>query len=66
MVRLLFIHTDNLFLRPSWWEALPETHKQALNQMTKSGTTMRMRTGDEMADDAISLLSVAVIEVVRG
>lgn len=66
LVRLLFIHTDTLFLRPSWWEALPETDRRALNEMTRSGTTMRMRTGDEMADDATSFLSAVVIEVVSG
>lgn len=66
LIRLLFIHTDNLFLRPSWWEALPETDRQTLNGMTLSGTTTRLRTGDEMADDATSLLSAGVIEVVSG
>lgn len=66
LVRLLFIHTDNLFLQPSWWEALPETDRRTLNEMTRSGTTIRMRTSDEMADDATSLLSALVTEVVSG
>ncbi|SDD08719.1 SEC-C motif-containing protein [Bradyrhizobium brasilense] len=66
LVRLLFIHTDNLFLRPSWWEALPEAHRQALNEMTRSGTTVRMRSGGEMADDTTSFLSAGVAEVVSG
>lgn len=66
LVRLLFIHTDNLFLRPSWWEALPEPDRQLLNEMTRSGTTMRMRTGREMADDTTSFLSAGVVEVVSG
>jgi hypothetical protein len=32
----------------------------------RSGTTMRMRSGGEMADDAISFLSIGVAEVVSG
>ena len=66
LVRLLFIHTDNLFLRPSWWEGLREPDRRALNEMTRSGTSMRMRTDDEMADDATSLLSAVAIDVVTG
>lgn len=66
LIRLLFIHTDNLFLRPSWWEALPETERRLLNGLMRSGTTMRMRSGSEMADDAISFLSVGIAECVSG
>lgn len=66
LVRLLFIHTDNLFLRPSWWESLPEASRKALNEMTRSGTTMRSRSGGEMADDATSFLAAGVVEVVSG
>ncbi|MET4258250.1 hypothetical protein ABIC09_003192 [Bradyrhizobium sp. S3.12.5] len=66
LIRLLFIHTDNLFLRPSWWDALPEDNRRALNEMTRSGTTMRVRSGGEMADDATSFLSAGVVEVVSG
>jgi len=66
LLRVLFIHTDNLFLRPSWWKALPEADKNILNEMTRSGTTMRMRSGIEMADDAKSFLFADVAEVTRG
>ncbi|MDH2352193.1 zinc chelation protein SecC [Bradyrhizobium sp. SSUT112] len=66
LVRLLFIHTDNLFLRPSWWDALSELDRRTLNEMTRSGTTMRIRSGGEMADDRTSFLSVGVAEVVSG
>lgn len=66
LVRLLFIHTDNLFLRPSWWDALLEDQRQVLNEMTRSGTTMRMRTGGEIANDTILFLSARVAEVVSG
>lgn len=66
LVRLVFIHTDNLFLRPSWWKTLPETDRRILNELMRSGTTTHMRTGNEMTDDATSFLSAEVIEIVRG
>ncbi len=64
LVRLLFIHTENLFLRPSWWDALPLADKQVLNRLTKSGTTMQMRSASEIMDDTHSFVSAKVVEVV--
>ena len=66
LVRLLFIQTDNLFLRPSWWSWLPATGRNAFNEMTKSGTTMRMRSGDELADDGRWFVRANVMETVSG
>lgn len=66
LFRLLFIQTDNLFLRPSWWESLPATDRNAFNEMTKSGTTMRMRSGDELADDGKWFVRATVVETVSG
>ncbi|PWE78696.1 zinc chelation protein SecC [Bradyrhizobium sp. SUTN9-2] len=66
LIRLLFIHTDNLFLRPSWWVSLPPSERQVLNEMTRSGTIMRARSAGEMADDARSFSSAHVAEIVRG
>lgn len=66
LVRLLFIHTDNLFLRPSWWKAISAADQKKFNEMTKSGTTMRMRSGDELANDTGLLVTAAVSETVSG
>ncbi|MFV1534866.1 SEC-C metal-binding domain-containing protein [Phaeobacter sp. JH209B] len=66
LVRLLFIHTDNLFLRPSWWEGLPESSQKALNDMSRSGTVERQRTGKEYANDALKLISANTVEQVSG
>lgn len=66
LIRLLFIHTDNLFLRPSWWDALPSSDRKAFNTMTLSGTTVRMRSGREIADDERSFVNAGVIETVSG
>jgi hypothetical protein len=66
LVRLLFIHTDNLFLRPSWWSTLSAADKASFNEMTRSGTTMRMRSGSELADDKKSFVTAPVVEIISG
>jgi hypothetical protein len=66
LVRLLFIQTENLFIRPSWWDGLPAAHQAVLREMVKSGTTMRLRSGDELADDKKSFVTAAVVETLTG
>jgi len=65
LVRLLFIHAENLFIRPSWWDALPDSDKAALTALILSGTPIKMRNGAEMAGDARQIFSVKVAELVR-
>ncbi len=62
LLRLLFIHTDNLFLRPSWWTQLPDDQKRGLNDMTRSGSHIQARTGRELSDDRKTFLAASVIE----
>lgn len=66
LTRLLFIQTDNLFLRPNWWEALPLVRQRAFKKMVLSGSTMHARLADEFADDGISVVTGAVVETVSG
>jgi SEC-C motif len=66
LVRLGFIQTVNLFIQPSWWDGLPSAHQAALRQMVKSGTTIRLRSGDELADDKKSFVAAEVVETLRG
>lgn len=66
LVRLLFIHTDNLFLKPSWWEALPEGAQKVLNDMTRSGTDMRERNGHEFSDASLEFVTADVVETLSG
>lgn len=66
LVRLLFIHTDNVFLRPSWWEGLPEGSRKALNDMTRSGTMERQRAGEEYANAELKLVAANIVEHVSG
>ena len=66
LLRFLFIHTDNLFIRPSWWDALSADDQNYLNELIKSGTTARMRSGAELCDDSRSFGLPIVVEIVRG
>ena len=63
IVRLLFVQTDNLFLRPSWWNALPEDDRRHLRNLTKSGTTIQERTGGDLSDDAKIFCLAEVTEI---
>lgn len=66
LVRLLFIHTDNVFLRPSWWAALPKSSQKVLNDMTRSGTQIRERTGAEFADASLKFITADIVDTVSG
>jgi hypothetical protein len=66
LIRLLFVQTDNLFIRPSWWDALPPDDQKAFNAVAKSGTTMRTRTGQDLADDGKALVAASVLDTVHG
>ena len=64
LIRLLFVQTDNLFVRPSWWEGLHLADRQTLTMMTRSGTTLQRRLGRELADDSKIFVTAAVAETV--
>jgi len=66
LVRLLFAQTDNLFLRPSWWRALPDSTKRTLSAMVLSGTTLQPRSGAQLASGPIILSGVTVAEAASG
>jgi SEC-C motif len=66
LARLLFIHTDNLFLRPTWWETLTAPRQASFKNLIKSGTPMQMRSAGEFVDDGTSLLTATVVETVSG
>lgn len=66
LMRLLFIHTDNVFLRPSWWDGLSDAAKKVLNDMSRSGTVERQRAGQEYLDDSLELIEANVVETVLG
>nr|WP_213546381.1 SEC-C metal-binding domain-containing protein [Vannielia litorea] len=66
LVRLLFLQTENVYLRPSWWEALDELRRVAYRKLLMSGTPTRMRSASEYMDDGVSVITADVVESVRG
>jgi len=66
LVRLLFVHSDNFFLRPSWWAALPKAEQDHLNLLMRSGTMARVRNGAELVGDGRSFATAKVVETVGG
>lgn len=66
LVRLIFIHLDNLFMRQSWWDSLREESKEFLKTMTRSGTTMRLRSPEEYSDDSINFIEANPVQVISG
>ena len=50
----------------SCWSTLSAADKAAFNEMTRSGTTMRMRSGSELVDDNKSFVTASVVETVSG
>jgi hypothetical protein len=66
LIRLLFIHSDNIFLNPTWWDGLSDKHKATLNNMTRSGTIMRERKSAEYTNIFLNLVSARTNETVTG
>jgi len=64
LIRLLFVQMDNLFLRPSWWEALPLAQQTIFKRMVLSGSTMQVRSAIELVDDGSSLVAAIAVETV--
>lgn len=64
LVRLLFAQTDNLFLRPSWWEALPLAQQTVFKKMVLSGSTTQVRSAVQFVDDGSSAVAAVALETV--
>ena len=47
-------------------EALSPADQTTFNELTLSGTMIRMRSGDELADDKNSFVTAAVLETISG
>lgn len=66
LLRLLFLQTDNLFLRPSWWGSLQTSRRAAFTELMMSGTPTRRRSANEFVDDQESVTSAAIVGIVSG
>ena len=66
IVRLVFEHIENTYLRPSWWEGLPKSARQALILRAQSGTHPdNSRRADCLTDDKLHCVEWPVTNIER-
>jgi hypothetical protein len=66
VVRLVFEHIENTYLRPSWWEALPKSVRQALIRRANSGAhPQHPRRSNCLTDDKVHSAEWAVTNIER-
>jgi hypothetical protein len=46
ILRIAFEHSENIYLRPTWWEALPPAYRSGLTRRIRSGGTVVIREPD--------------------
>jgi hypothetical protein len=61
VVRLAFEHTDNVFLKPSWWDGLKRMEQGALLAQSRSGTAARTRSANCLTDAGTSYADLPVV-----
>lgn len=66
LLQLLFVQSDNIFLRPSWWVGLSADTQERFTSLTLAGTTMRERTADDLLVGAAPLVPAGVAELSGG
>lgn len=66
VVRLVFEHIENTYLRPGWWESLPKSVQQALVRRINSGThPLSLRRANCLTDDKLHCVKWAVTNIQR-
>lgn len=60
-----FEHSENVYMRPSWWESLSESKKRALLNRVLNGTPRRGRQENALVDDQLDLISADVIDTIE-
>lgn len=63
LLRFAFEHVENLFLKPSWWEAVPVQTRNCLLKRVKNGTISADRTADCLLPDGNRLFDVLPIDI---
>jgi hypothetical protein len=65
LVQLAFEHIENIYLRPSWWQGLPEELRDALIDRTKHGTLSGDRFASCLVPDGRAYLGSRPIKEIR-
>jgi hypothetical protein len=66
LLQMLFVQSDNIFLRPSWWAGLPDDIRSIFLAHIRSGTTLRERIAEDLILSVTALISASPIETKRG
>jgi hypothetical protein len=62
LIRLAFEHLENIYLTPSWWEALSPERQATLTRVARSGTVVVAREADCLIDRGSRYASAAIVE----
>ena len=66
LLRLFFEHSENVHMRPDWWEGLKEASRQAIvRRMTASVNPLMSRPDAILADDGLQVPSWKVLRRIR-
>jgi hypothetical protein len=66
LLQLLFVQSDNIFLRPSWWSELSPATRQRLAALSLTGTTLRQRKASDLSLEEGVLVPAATVELSSG
>lgn len=61
-VRVAFEHSENIYLRPSWWDGLSPSKQAALRSHMRSGGTIVDRQRDCLVDQGIEYIDAGISE----
>lgn len=64
LIKLLFLQSDNIFLRQSWWNGLTDQNQKLLEGLSKSGTAERTRKVSDLSDDGTTFTTARAVEVI--
>jgi hypothetical protein len=63
LLRFAFEHVENLFVKPSWWEAVPLQTRNGLLKRIKNGTMSADRTADCLMPEGNRLFDVLPVSI---
>ena len=65
-VRIVFEHSENIFLRPSWWEGLDHHKQEVLQSHMRSGVLFLAKESGNIADKGVEYVEANVVETSSG
>lgn len=66
LAQCLFAMTDNLFIRPAWWDHLSEKEQSTLCDLSISASTRRPRNNKDLVDFGLRKIQSTVVNTQKG